>query len=142
MLEDDNPGLPDWARGMTSALDEKMGLQMVELSAQRVVARVPVEGNTQVAGIWNGGASAVLVESLGSMGSYAHAQTSGKVAVGLDLSVTHHRVARSGWITGVATPLQLGSRITSYQVELTDDGGHRVATGRLTCLVTDPPRRP
>ncbi|MFC6359047.1 PaaI family thioesterase [Luteococcus peritonei] len=142
MLWETNPDLPEWATGMSSALDEKMGLEMLELSPERVSGRVPVEGNTQVAGIWHGGASAVMVESLGSMGAYAHARGFGRIAVGLDISVTHHRVTRTGWVTGVATPLQLGRSICSYQVELTDDEGHRVATGRLTCMLIDPPKSP
>lgn len=140
MLGDTNEALPQWALGMTSALDEKMGMQMQELSAERVRARVPVDGNTQVAGIWHGGASAVMVESLGSMGAYAHGTTMGRMAVGLDISVTHHKVMRSGWVNGVATPLKLGRSICCYQVELSDDDGNAVATGRLTCMLVDPPR--
>ncbi len=40
---------------------------------------------------------------------------------------------RSGWVTGVATPLHLGRTSTCYEVVLSDDDGRRVATGRLTC---------
>lgn len=136
MLGDD---LPEWARGMSSPLDEKMGMELLELSPERVVGRVPVAGNTQVAGIWHGGASAVMVESLGSMGAYAVAAPQGRIAVGLDLSVSHHRVTTAGHVTGTAIPLQLGRTIVSYEVVLRDDDGHRVATGRLTCMLRERP---
>lgn len=132
MLNGEN--LPDWARDLVSELDEKMGLELLELTPERVVGRYPVAGNTQVAGLWHGGASGVVVESLASMAAYAHAQPE-RVAVGLDLNVTHHRATTQGWVTGVATPLVRGRTICSYEVELTDDQGRRVATGRLTCML-------
>ncbi len=137
----DGENLPDWAQQMTSALDEKMGLVVSQISAERVVARCPVEGNTQVAGIWHGGASGVLIESLGSIGAYAHARESGRIAVGTELNVTHHRAVRSGWVIGTATALHLGRSTASYQVDVSDDRGHKVATGRLTCMIIDPPKR-
>lgn len=130
--------LPEWARDMTSALDEKMGTTILELGPERVTSRTPVEGNTQIMGIWHGGASGVVVESLASMGANAHARTLGRAAVGVDLNVTHHRSASTGYIHGVATPLHLGGQVATYQVELRDDRQRLVATGRLTCQLVSP----
>lgn len=124
--------LPEWLSELPSALDDRMGLELLELSAQRVVGRMPVLGNTQPAGLWHGGASGVLVESLASMGSWAFARPD-RLPVGVDLNVTHHRSVREGWVTGVATPIHLGRSSTCYEVILSDDAGRRVATGRLTC---------
>ena len=56
---------------LISALDAKMGLELLELTAERVVGRMPVDGNTQPFGLWHGGASCVLAETLASLGSYA-----------------------------------------------------------------------
>ena len=50
-------------------LNERMGIELVEISAERVVATMPVEGNTQPYGLLHGGASVVLAETLGSVGS-------------------------------------------------------------------------
>jgi 1,4-dihydroxy-2-naphthoyl-CoA hydrolase len=122
---------------MSSALDAKMGLEVLELTPTRVVGRMPVEGNTQPMGLWHGGASCVLVETLASIGSAAHAQPD-RVAVGVDLNATHHRSVRSGWVTGTATAIRLGRSVTSYQVVLVDDQGRRVCTARLTCQLVDP----
>ncbi|CAI9399373.1 PaaI family thioesterase [Aestuariimicrobium sp. T2.26MG-19.2B] len=127
------PTLPEWADHYHSALDDRMGIELVELSAQRVVARYPVAGNTQPMGLWHGGASAVVVETLASLGAFAHAREQGKAAVGVDLSVTHHRPVRSGWVTGTALPLHVGRTTTSWEVVITDENHRRVATGRLTC---------
>ncbi len=111
-----------------------MGITIVEVSPQRVVMTMPVAGNTQPFGLLHGGASAVLVETAGSIGAAVHAGP-GKAVVGLDISCTHHRGVREGVVTAVAEPLSLGRTITSYEVKITDGEGRAVCTGRLTCLI-------
>jgi 1,4-dihydroxy-2-naphthoyl-CoA hydrolase len=129
--------LPDWWATTHSALDAKMGLQVTELTPERTVGSMPVEGNTQPYGLWHGGASGVLAETLASIASYAHAQPDG-MAVGVDLNVTHHRPVRAGRVTGVATALHLGRRVTSYEVVISHESGVRVSTARVTCHVLRP----
>jgi uncharacterized protein (TIGR00369 family) len=98
---------------------------------------MPVEGNTQPAGLLHGGASAALAESLGSVGAAVHAGP-GAMVVGVDLNATHHRAARSGLVTGVATPLHLGRTVATYEVAISDEDGRRVCTARITCLIRQP----
>jgi uncharacterized protein (TIGR00369 family) len=117
-------------------LAERMGIEFVEVSPQRLVATMPVEGNTQPYGLLHGGASVVLAETLGSIGAAMHAGAQ-RVAVGLDINASHHRAARSGRVTGVATPVHAGSTVVSYQVEISDEQGRRVCTSRITCLIRD-----
>ena len=101
---------------------------------------MPVKGNVQPYGLLHGGASCVLAESLGSIGSALHAAAYGKVAVGVDINATHHRAVRDGLVTGVATPIYLGRTTTSYEVVITDDRDKRVCTARITCqLIQAPP---
>jgi uncharacterized protein (TIGR00369 family) len=120
-------------------LNEKMGIELVEISAERVVATMPVEGNTQPFGLLHGGASVVLAETLGSVGSAIHAYPD-KVAVGVDINATHHRSATSGTVTGVATAVHLGRSSTSYEVVLTDERGKRLCTSRITCALVPMPQ--
>ncbi|MGH3446861.1 MAG: hotdog fold thioesterase, partial [Nocardioidaceae bacterium] len=115
-----------------AALHERMGIAITEATAERVVATMPVEGNTQPYGLLHGGASCVLAEALGSIGSGLHAHPD-KVAVGTDINATHHRGVSAGPVTGVATAVHLGRTVTSYEVVITDEGGRRVCTARLTC---------
>ncbi|WP_446663478.1 PaaI family thioesterase [Flexivirga sp. B27] len=117
-------------------LGEKMGIRIVEASAERIVATMPVEGNNQPYGLLHGGASVVLAETLGSIGAALHAGE-GRIAVGLDINATHHRGARSGLVTGTATPLSLGRTLASYEVVISDDQGKRLCTSRITCLLRD-----
>lgn len=113
-------------------LNEKMGVELVEVSAERVVATMPVEGNTQPYGLLHGGASVVLAETLGSIGSALHAHPD-RVAVGVDINATHHRSATGGTVTGVATPAHLGRTSATWDVVITDERGKRVCTSRITC---------
>ncbi|GAA0954624.1 hotdog fold thioesterase [Kribbella koreensis] len=117
-----------------------MGIEITEAAPERVVATMPVKGNVQPYGLLHGGASCVLAESLGSIGSALHAATYGKVAVGVDINATHHRAVREGVVTGVATPVYLGRTTTSYEVVITDERDKRVCTARITCqLIQAPP---
>ncbi|MEI5099975.1 hotdog fold thioesterase [Streptomyces sp. PmtG] len=117
-------------------LGDRMGVQVLEASAERVVATMPVEGNTQPYGLLHGGASAVLAETLGSIGAMLHGG-SGKIAVGVDLNCTHHRGVRSGIVTGVATPVHRGRSTATYEVVISEESGKRVCSARLTCLLRD-----
>lgn len=122
-------------------LGERMGLQVIEAAPERVVGTLPVEGNTQPYGLLHGGASAVLAETLGSVGAMLHGGP-GKIAVGVDLNCTHHRGLRSGLVTGTATPVHRGRTSTTYEIAITDEDGKRVCSARLTCLLRDAPARP
>src|SRR5262245_15800491 len=113
-----------------------MGITLIEASAQRIVATMPVDGNTQPLGLLHGGASCVLAESLGSIGATLHAHAIGRAyAVGVDINATHHRAVRSGVLTGVATPLLLGGNVATYEIVISNESGDRVCTARLTCLI-------
>ena len=120
------------------ALGEKMGIELTEVTAERVVGRMPVAGNTQPYGLLHGGANVVLAETLGSIAAALHAGE-GRIAVGLDVNATHHRAAREGFVTGVATALALGNTLAAYEIVITDEDDKRVCTSRLTCLIRNKP---
>jgi len=115
-------------------LDQKMGIELLEASPTRLVARMPVEGNTQPFGLLHGGANVVLAESLGSIGTALHAGPD-RMTVGVDINATHHKSARTGFVTGVATAISLGKTMCSYDIEITNEAGERTCTARITCLI-------
>ncbi|MEV7086484.1 hotdog fold thioesterase [Streptomyces sp. NPDC093085] len=119
-------------------LGARMGVRVTAATPERVVGTLPVEGNTQPYGLLHGGASAVLAETLGSVGAMLHGGPT-KLAVGVDLNCTHHRGVRSGLVTGVATPVHRGRSTATYEIVLTDEQERRVCTARLTCLLRDAP---
>jgi 1,4-dihydroxy-2-naphthoyl-CoA hydrolase len=116
------------------ALTTRMGIEFLELSATRSVARMPVEGNTQVIGLLHGGAHVVLGESLGSISSAIHAGP-GKYVVGIEINATHSRSATEGWVTGTCTALVLGRTLATHEIVMTDEGGRRLSTVRMTNMV-------
>jgi 1,4-dihydroxy-2-naphthoyl-CoA hydrolase len=61
----------------------------------------------------------------------------GRMAVGIEISATHHRGVREGEVTAVATLAHGGRTLASYDIVVTDAAGHRVCTSRLTCLIRD-----
>ena len=129
------PAIRDYIDSMPHGMGDlnvKMGIELTEISAERVVATMPVEGNTQPYGLLHGGASVVLAETLGSVGSSLHGHPD-RLAVGVDINATHHRAATSGIVTGVATAVHLGRSMATYDVVITDEQGRRVCTARITC---------
>ncbi len=114
----------------------RMGIKITEASPERVVGTMPVEGNTQPYGILHGGASCVLAESLGSLGSALQAGP-GRFTVGIEINATHHRAARSGLVTGVATLAHGGRTMSTFDILITDEDGKRICTARLSCLHRD-----
>lgn len=120
-------------------LPARMGIELFEVSRERVVGTMPVAGNRQPFGLMHGGASGVLVETLGSVAAAAHTMPD-RYPVGLELSCTHHASATVGLVTGIATPLHVGRSTSTFEVVITDELGRRVCTGKLTCMHLD--RRP
>ena len=118
----------------SGALDKKMGIEIIEASPQRLVATMPVEGNTQPLGLLHGGANVVLAESLGSIGAQLHAGQDRRI-VGVDVNATHHKSATKGIVTAVATAISLGKTMCSYEIVITNDEGQRTCTARITCLI-------
>lgn len=115
-------------------LIERMGIVLQEVGADRVTGTMPVEGNTQPQGLLHGGASAAFAETLASVAANVHAGE-GRIAVGIELSATHHRSARTGLVTGTATAVHLGGTLATYDVVVEDPESRRVCTARLTCML-------
>ncbi len=112
-------------------LAESMGIKLQEVSAEKTIGTMPVAGNRQPLGLLNGGASAVLAETLGSIAANVHAYPS-HVAVGIDLQISHHRPAVDGEVTGTATALHLGKSLGTYIIEIRDTNQKMTASAKLS----------
>jgi uncharacterized protein (TIGR00369 family) len=122
------------AEAVRGTLMEQLGLEWLEIDPDRIVARIPVDGNTQVYGTLHGGATATLIESIGSFGT-AVAVGLDKQVVGVQLSVNHLRAVRDGHVTATGVPLRIGRSVAVWNVRVNDDGGELVATGTLTVAI-------
>jgi uncharacterized protein (TIGR00369 family) len=131
------PGLAEFmAEGghRPDQLGAKLGIRIVEATAERVVGTMPVAGNTQPLGTLHGGASIAFAETLASIAALIHAGPQ-RVAVGVEVSATHHRPARSGVVQGVATTIHRGKTIATYEVVIRDASDRRICTSRVTCVI-------
>jgi len=117
-------------------LIDRLHMTVTHVSAESASATMPVEGNTQPYGLLHGGASAALAETVGSLAGAAHAGP-GRIAVGIDLSITHHRAVTRGFVRAEATALRLGKTIVTYEIAIFNEQDERIATARLTCLIRD-----
>ena len=116
---------------------ERMGIEITEATAERVVGRMPVEGNTQPYGLLHGGASCVLAETLGSIGAATARGT--RAASPWASRSTPPTTARPPPVTSPAWPPRCtaGRTLATYEIEITDEQGRRVCTSRLTCMLRD-----
>ena len=112
-------------------LAERMGIKLIEVSASKTVGKMPVEGNRQPLGLLNGGANAILAETLGSIAANVAAYPE-RVAVGVDINVTHHKGVKDGFVKGIATPNHLGKSTGSYIIDIFNDKDEKTASARLT----------
>jgi uncharacterized protein (TIGR00369 family) len=136
ILDDLHPELQERFSTGGGELTRKLGIEILEISATKSVARMPVDGNRQVVGILHGGAHVVLGETLGSMSAAVHAGP-GRYVVGIDINATHTKSVSSGWVTGTCTAISLGRTICVHEVVMTNDEGQRLSTVRITNLLRD-----
>lgn len=114
----------------------RMGIKFTHMSAEHMVATMPVEGNTQVAGLLHGGAHLVLAETLGSFAASMHAGP-GRQVVGIEIGASHHRGISAGLVTGTCTAIHLGRTLVTHEVVMTDPEGRTLSTARITNLVLE-----
>jgi 1,4-dihydroxy-2-naphthoyl-CoA hydrolase len=118
-------------------LAERMGINLLELSAERAVATMPVEGNRQPLGLLHGGAYVVLAETLGSFAANVWALPMGKYAVGIDINASHSKSATDGVVTATCSSISLGKTLTLHEIAVVDASGARLSTIRITNLLRD-----
>ena len=136
ILDDLHPELQERFSTGGGELTRKLGIELLEISATKSVARMPVEGNRQVVGILHGGAHVVLGETLGSMSAAVHAGP-GRYVVGIDINATHTKSVSSGWVTGTCTAISLGRTICVHEIVMANEAGERLSTVRITNLLRD-----
>jgi len=133
--------LPEATEHLTShpnAFGEKLGIVIEEWTTERVVATMPVTGNTQPDGWLHGGATCSLIESLASMGAAGVVGWPSKVVMGQQQTTSFLGTSKEGQVRGVATPVHLGRTTHVWNVDVTHvESGKLIASGRVTMAVRD-----
>lgn len=120
-----------------NTLMEVLGIECREIGADYLVASMPVEARThQPMGLLHGGASAALIESIGSMGSTLLLDLNKEYPVGLEVNANHVGSVRSGSVRAVGKIVHAGKKTHLWQVDIYDEATSRlVCTGRLTVMI-------
>ena len=118
-----------------NTLNGLMGIRLTEIGEDFLKAIMPVDDRTrQPMGILHGGASAVLAESIGSLGSYLSIGPD-KRCVGLEINANHIRSISDGWVTAIARPIHLGGSTHIWDIRITDEQERLIFFVRLTMAV-------
>lgn len=122
--------------GMENTIMEAIGIEITEVSEDRVVATMPVHGPTkQPFGILHGGASVVLAETVASMGTFNLIDEDKELAMGLEINANHVRGKSEGIVTAVGTPLHRGRKVMVWDIRITDEEEKLICVSRCTVAV-------
>lgn len=118
-----------------STLVDHLGIEFIEVGAQHMSAKMPVDMRTyQPAGIVHGGATAALAETVASAAAN-YCVEKGKVCVGLELNINHIRAVSSGFVTAITSPLHIGKSTQVWEIKVINEEGQLISAARLTLAV-------
>lgn len=118
-----------------NTLHETLGVETLEITAERVVLEMPVGPRVhQPMGLLHGGASAMLAESAASMGAFMNCRDD-QFGIGTDLNISHLRSMTTGTLRATATPTRVGRSIHVWSIDLDDNHGRRIAVARCTVAI-------
>jgi uncharacterized protein (TIGR00369 family) len=122
-------------------LPESFGIDITAVEKNSVTATLTVDHrHLRPGGIMNGGVSLVLLETVGSFSAYAQLDPQKQNAFGISVSANHISVARPGDVlTARSTAVHLGKTTQIWDVNITNQKGKLVSSGRITMLVTETP---
>jgi 1,4-dihydroxy-2-naphthoyl-CoA hydrolase len=119
-----------------NTLAEHIGIEWTGVGVDFIKARMPVDHRTQQPyGLLHGGASVALAETLGSVASAMVVDHSLFYCVGLEINANHVRSAKSGYVTGIATPIHIGSTTQVWDIKIYDEREKLVCVSRITVAV-------
>lgn len=125
--------LNDRPKNHLSAL---LGIEFSELTENSISATMPVDERTrQSFGILHGGASVVLAETLGSVASTLIVDPDKWIAVGLEINANHLRPVSTGKVTGICTPIHIGTKTHVWDIKIYNDQGNLNCISRLTVAI-------
>ena len=139
MTPRDETLLPDWYRAIPiTGLPTALGIEMLELTKERVVATMPVDDRTrQPFGLLHGGASIALAETVASFGAALFIDRERHAAVGQEVNGNHLRPKTDGVVRAVAVPVHVGRSTQVWSIEIRDEEERLVCISRCTMAIVE-----
>ena len=117
-----------------------IGIEFTAIGDDELSATMPVDERTyQPVGILHGGASVVLAETLGSIGSYMCIDPEKYIAVGLEVNANHLRPVSKGLVTGICKAIHIGAKTHIWGINIYNDKGKITCVSRLTVAILPKP---
>jgi len=113
-----------------------LGIEVIELSAERAVATMPVHAAThQPFGMLHGGASVALAETIASVATWNLVDQENELAFGLEINANHIRGKKDGIVTAIATPLHKGRTTMVWDIKIVDEEENLICISRCTMAI-------
>lgn len=117
-------------------MSDFLGLKWIEIGPDFLRMSMPVNSTTrQPYGFLHGGASCVLAETIGSVGSALVIDQEKFYCVGLEINANHLRSVSDGIVAALATPLHLGRSTHVWDIKIYDENEKLFCVSRLTVAV-------
>jgi 1,4-dihydroxy-2-naphthoyl-CoA hydrolase len=131
--------LPDWVRSLPrSTLAGALGIEILELTAERVIATMPVDDRTrQPYGLLHGGASIALAETVASLGAAGRVDRERFAVVGQEINGNHIRAVKDGVVRAIGVPIHVGRTSQVWSIEIRDESERLVCISRCTLAVIE-----
>lgn len=115
---------------------ETLGIQIIEATAQRVIAEMAVRPELMtVGGRLHGGAIMSLADSVGAYGAYLALPQDAAGTTTIESKTNFFAGASAGVVRAEAVPLHVGGRTSVWQTRITNDTGRLVSQTVQTQLV-------
>ena len=128
-------------RYASKGLADRIGIEILEISRERVVATMPVDDRTrQPFGLLHGGASVALAETVASIAAIANVDPDKFRAVGLEINANHIRAKTEGTVKGTATPIHIGRSTHVWNIQIVDESDRLICLSRCTVAIVPAPQ--
>lgn len=128
--------LREMAHITKNTMSEHLGMDVTEIGDNFLKGTMPVDHRTrQPAGLLHGGASVALAETLGSFAAALTIDPDKYICVGLEINANHIRSTRKGIVTGVASPIHLGTTTQVWDIRIYDEHERLLCISRLTVAI-------
>ena len=110
----------------------------VDFKGQTITAKMPVTKSVhQPDGVLHGGATAALIETVGSVAVFVFKQTENLLVRGIEISANHLKSIREGNVFATAKPVHLGRTTQHWEIKVTDQEGALISVGKLLTITLE-----
>ena len=110
----------------------------IDFEDQSITAKMPVtKAVHQPDGVLHGGATAALIETVGSVAVFVFKQTENWIVRGIEISANHLKSIREGDVFATAKPVHLGRTTQHWEIKVTDKEGALISIGKLLTITLE-----